>query len=164
MDAYSRAFERAVNFVLRPDIEGGYVNDPNDTGGETKYGISKASYPQLDIPTVTRDDAKRIYFRDYWSPLRLDMLPARVALAVFDGAVSQGTDAAARMLQMAVGAVSDGIIGPETITKTRQVDEDEALAQVFAQRALRYAKTKGFDRFGRGWSVRLFKACTEAAR
>ncbi|EEZ2543864.1 peptidoglycan-binding protein, partial [Escherichia coli] len=37
---FSPAFEHALNFILRPDIEGVYVNDPTDRGGETKYGIS----------------------------------------------------------------------------------------------------------------------------
>jgi hypothetical protein len=60
----SEHFERAVAFVLRH--EGGYVNDPRDPGGETKYGISKRAYPRLDIKGLTEADAKEIYRRDYW--------------------------------------------------------------------------------------------------
>ena len=40
--------------------EGEYSNDPNDPGGETKWGISKRAYPNLDIKNLTRDGAKTI--------------------------------------------------------------------------------------------------------
>ena len=52
-------FDEAVEVIIR--LEGGYVNDIFDVGGETKFGISKRSYPNLDIPSITEDDAKRIY-------------------------------------------------------------------------------------------------------
>lgn len=49
-------------------VEGGYVNDPNDPGGETKYGISKRSYPRVDIKNLTEDDARKIFIEDYFNP------------------------------------------------------------------------------------------------
>lgn len=49
-------------------VEGGYVNDPNDPGGETKYGISKRSYPHVDIKNLTKDDAKKIFVENYFNP------------------------------------------------------------------------------------------------
>ena len=62
-------FDRAFRFLIGE--EGGYVNDPADPGGETKFGISKRAYPQLDIKSLTLDQAKAIYRRDYWaSPAR----------------------------------------------------------------------------------------------
>src|SRR5690606_28008981 len=54
-------FRRAVEVVLKH--EGGYVNNPSDPGGETKYGISKRSYPELDIANLTQEDAIAIYYR-----------------------------------------------------------------------------------------------------
>ena len=45
-------------------LEGGYVNHPDDKGGETNFGISKRSYPTLNIRTLTRDDAMQINHRD----------------------------------------------------------------------------------------------------
>jgi len=53
------AFEVALNFVLK--WEGGYVNDPRDSGGETKFGISKKAYPNLDIKNLTQQQAGEIY-------------------------------------------------------------------------------------------------------
>ena len=41
--------------------EGGYVNNPNDPGGETKYGVSKKAYPDIDIENLTLEQAKKIY-------------------------------------------------------------------------------------------------------
>lgn len=59
-------FHLAFNHLMK--YEGGYVNDPDDPGGETKYGISKRSYPNLDIKNLTEEQAKSIYLREWWSP------------------------------------------------------------------------------------------------
>ena len=60
----SSSFDLAIPIVL--ENEGGYVNDPADPGGETKYGISKRSYPALDIKNLTVEQATAIYLRDFW--------------------------------------------------------------------------------------------------
>lgn len=51
------------------DHEGGCVNHPEDPGGETKFGITKRSYPHLNIRDLTLDDARAIYRRDFWDRL-----------------------------------------------------------------------------------------------
>jgi lysozyme family protein len=89
--------DKAVDFVL--SIEGGYVHDPSDPGGETKYGISKRSYPSLDIPSLTVEDAKSIYKRDYWDRCNCDHLERGMDIAVFDCAVNMGVGAAKTILQ-----------------------------------------------------------------
>ena len=66
-------FEEIIDHVI--DHEGGYVNDPKDLGGETKYGISKRWYPEINIKDLTIDDAKNIYYEDYWVPSRAQDLP-----------------------------------------------------------------------------------------
>ena len=72
-------------------VEGGYVNDPVDPGGETKYGISKRSYPQVDIKNLTLDGAAEIYERDFWNRMRLSELTSqRIAWKVFDIEVNTG--------------------------------------------------------------------------
>lgn len=85
-------FERAVEFVLR--WEGGYVHNPADPGGETKYGISKRSYPYLDIKNLTREQAIEIYRRDYWDAAGAGELRWPLALVYFDAAVNHGVGAA----------------------------------------------------------------------
>ena len=58
------SFNKIIEKVL--EHEGGYVNDPKDLGGETKYGITKRFYPDVDIKNLTKEQAKTIYHTDYW--------------------------------------------------------------------------------------------------
>ncbi len=93
-------FEEALAFVLAH--EGGYSCDPRDPGGETKYGISRRSYPGLDIANLSREQAASIYRRDYWDALGLSRLPMELALPIFDAAVNAGREPAVRWLQEAL--------------------------------------------------------------
>ena len=77
-------------FLLVIGVEGGYVNNPEDPGGETKYGISKRAYPDLDIRNLTLAAAKAIYLRDYWTAHHCDQMEWGKALLVFDCAVNGG--------------------------------------------------------------------------
>ena len=81
-------FNEAVEFVLR--WEGGYTNDPNDPGGETKYGISKRAYPDIDIKNLTLDEAKDIYYHDYWLKADCDHYFFPANYLMFDTAVNMG--------------------------------------------------------------------------
>jgi lysozyme family protein len=74
-------------------LEGGYVNDPRDSGGETKFGISKRSYPYLHIAQLTREEAIAIYRRDYWARVPVE-LPDGMRWMVFDACVNHGTSRA----------------------------------------------------------------------
>lgn len=135
-------FDRAFQFLIGE--EGGYVNDPKDPGGETKYGISKRAYPSEDIKSLTLDRAKHLYKRDYWDRIDGDNRPWNEALCMFDCAVNMG------------------------VTRARELDrgmakrEYEVLYQ--AERALYYAKLKTFPRFGRGWMRRLIRVAIEATK
>lgn len=91
----SEPFDNAVTFVLAR--EGGYSNDPDDPGGETKFGISKRSYPNEDIPALTHERATEIYYTDYWHPIA-SVLPAPANIVAFDAAVNQGKKFAAEMI------------------------------------------------------------------
>lgn len=124
------SWDVSVGFVLQ--MEGGYVNDPNDPGGETNYGISKRSYPNLDIKNLTVDQAKEIYYKDFWLPARCDKLSAPLALVVLDAAVNMGLGAAASLLQ-----------------GTTSLDE------FCLRRILRYSTYKNFGLYGRSWIHRV---------
>ncbi len=84
-------FEKAMGFVGLHEwgnhANGGYTNDPVDTGGETKYGISKRAHPDVDIANLTLEDALAIYRRDYWDFYRLDSFPSPLCIAMFDAYV-----------------------------------------------------------------------------
>ncbi len=102
--AAKEEFEKCVAFVL--EREGGYVKNPKDPGGETKYGISKRAYPFLTIKHLTVDQAKRIYYTDYW--LRgAQSLEWPLNLCFFDCAVNQGTKKAREFLAIVNSTKSD---------------------------------------------------------
>lgn len=89
----------AINFVLPQ--EGGYVNDPNDAGGETNFGISKRKYPEVDIKGLTDLAAVAIYRRDYWDRNNLDKFHLPFCVAVFDSYVQHRPTVVAEMLVFA---------------------------------------------------------------
>lgn len=162
--------------VLPPHIrewvfgaEGGYGNDTDDRGGETRYGISKKQYPGIDIATLTRERAEEIYARDYWTPVRGAELPPALALAVFDAAVLQGPAKAVRFLQLALAKVglddvhADGLIGPATLHGAKlgaAEGLDTILAETLSFRALHLVDLAVKDvtqrKWIRGWLNRLF--------
>jgi lysozyme family protein len=146
-------FDLAVDAVLAH--EGGYVEDPHDPGGATKWGISNRSYPDIDIAKLTKADARDIYHNDYWQAMRCDELPSGLDLLVFDAAVNQGQGAATIMLQQAVGAQVDGIIGPRTMDKAQVGNIENAIRELVALRAVKYGNIATFPRYGLGWMRRL---------
>ena len=152
-------FDQAFAHVV--DLEGGYVNDPNDPGGETNFGISKRAYPNEDIKNMSLMRAKVLYKRDYWDVLSCDKLPFPLNLFVFDAGVNQGVSAAATMLQRMVNVNVDAVIGPKTL---QAVDVwigrntlDQMCAEYMSARAMRYVSTERSNNFLRGWFNRLFK-------
>lgn len=83
----------------------GYVDDPDDLGGETKYGISKAGNPDIDIKKLDWEGAKRIYYDRYWVKGGCENLPHRLAFLHFDGCVNHGVGRANKFLATAINAV-----------------------------------------------------------
>lgn len=157
-------YDKAFTLVIA--AEGGYVNDPNDPGGETNFGISKRQYPNVDIKNLTLDDAKTIYQRDYWDAIQGDSLPWPLCAFVFDCAVNQGCDSAAdfaaqKMLQGALGLTQDGIIGPATLSAAGRSGQWQA-AKFMALRGVRYTQSSKFDRYGQQWLTRIFDLSMKA--
>lgn len=135
--------------------EGGHVNNPADKGGETKFGISKRSYPAIDIANLTLADAKLIYKRDFWDRAQCDKLPPGVAFDVFDTAVNSGIGQAIRFLQRAVGLADDGIVGPLTLATVGRWESEAVQARFNGQRLEFMSKLSNFDVFGKGWVRRV---------
>ena len=112
--------------------EGGFVNDPDDPGGATKYGVTIHTMRRLgldldgdgritvdDVRRLTRADAERIFIEEYFNRPRIAALPAVLHASVFDMYVNAGANAVRilqRLLrQMGHEVAVDGIIGPQTI-------------------------------------------------
>lgn len=129
--------QKAIDIILYLEDRSGQGKVTTDSGGLTKWGISQRAFPDLNIASLTREDAARLYEAHYWRPLHCDALPWPLAAYVFDAAVNQGPGAAKRLLN-----------------ETRNPEAFMAL------REERYRKTKGFDKYGKGWLSRL-KILTE---
>ena len=149
-------FGKAVARLI--DREGGYVKDADDAGGETKFGISKRSYPALDIPNLTKEDARDVYFADFWDPLSCDSFASQVvAEAVLDFAVTSSVKRSVRALQQAAGVAIDGVVGPQTLAAIA-AGGDLVAARFTVIRMAYYAelarKQKKNQKFLAGWILR----------
>jgi lysozyme family protein len=126
----------------------------------TKYGILAASYPTLDIKNLPLEEAQAIYEKDFWEAAGSPDLPPRLAFAVFDAAVNNGTIRAVRWPQLAVGAAEDGIYGPATRVAVQRAiandpDDLNLHAEVHARRIHFMVGLSGWSTYGLGWARRL---------
>jgi lysozyme family protein len=146
-------FEKAFEIVI--GHEGGYVNDPLDKGGETKYGISKRAYPNLDIKNLTLADAQRIYKADYWDKAKSEDVPEFIRYIHFDAAVNHGVGMAVKLLQRAANVKDDGIFGPITKNAAQWVTvEAYALQRMFLYNSI-IGRNNNQVRFINGWTNRI---------
>lgn len=146
-------FDAAFKALI--DHEGGYVNHPKDPGGETRFGITKRSYPHLNIRDLTLDDARAIYRRDFWDRLQCDALPLAARFQVFDAAVNSGPGNAVRWLQAAAGVAQDGLIGPATRQAVDAMHPAALVARFNAARLLFMTSLSTWPTFSRGWARRI---------
>lgn len=131
--------------------EGGYVNDPRDNGGETKFGISQKAYPGENIAGMTLERAKEIYLRDYWGPAGCESVAPGAKFSLFDVAVNAGVRQAVRFLQKAVGETVDGVMGPRTIQAAQSMPAARLVARLEAERLDLWANHADWKHYSRGW-------------
>jgi lysozyme family protein len=143
---FDEAFDRLIGH------EGGYCNVQGDPGGETNWGISKRSYPDVDIANLTKEDAKAIYLRDFWEPLG-NAHPA-IKFQAFDFAVNSGIQTAIRKLQAAIGTADDGHWGPQSTARLAGFELNDVLMLYLAQRIRFWASLSTWGQFGKGWAIR----------
>lgn len=116
-------FFKAIPIILTH--EGGYVNDPKDPGGETKYGISKRAFPSIDIKNLTIAQAETIYRTNYWENIRGDEIADQdLATNIFDFAANAGISQAVKTIQKLVNVSIDGKMGSQTLGKINSSRED----------------------------------------
>jgi lysozyme family protein len=161
---YSNKFLKAFDYVLKH--EGGYVKDPKDAGGETKFGISKRSYPHLDIKNLTRDQAQQIYFVDFWLKAKCEQIvDENIATKFFDLCVNMGITQAVKLIQRALRAtetqvVEDDVIGPITLAAINKADPTDLLAALKSEAAGLYRliaqANPSQQKFIEGWLRRAY--------
>jgi len=151
-------FNIAVQVVL--SNEGGYVNNPADPGGETNFGISKRSYPNVDIASLTKEAAAEIYRHDFWQ--YGDLSSQALATKCLDLTVNIGKRNGVELIQTALCTIKrpvgvDGQWGPHTQDALNSCLESEILPEIrteqiahyvhwAAQNPLRYQFLKGLIR------------------
>jgi lysozyme family protein len=182
MASYPSAFEKAIDHTMLYEVGGfwdenhpavesgdistpenrravGYVNDPLDQGGETKFGVAKNGNPDLNIHDLTWEQAKSVYYVRYWLAGKCDQVQPRVGVLQFDGAVNHGVKRANMFVQRAVGVNPDGVIGPITIARVMAMNEFDLVTSICSQREQFYrdivAANPPQARYLAGWLRRI---------
>jgi lysozyme family protein len=124
------SFDRAVQFTLSQ--EGEWSPDH-----KTRWGIDSTRHPEVDLSTLTRDEAIAFYLANYWQPIRGNDLPWPFAAQLFDFSVNSGISGAVSALQRIVGVKVDGVIGPQTLEEVKRI---EALHPGFLSQQLLHAR------------------------
>ena len=182
MATYTAAFEAAIDHAMLYEVGGfwnvnhpavqdglidsrenrkavGYVNDPHDRGGETKYGVARNANPDLNITRLNWEDAKAVYYTRYWLAGKCDRLPGRLAVLHFDGCINHGIGRANKFLQRSVGAYPDGAIGEKTLAQIDKYDEYGICENICNDRENFYrniaASNPSQARFLTGWLRRI---------
>ena len=166
------AFQAWLDF-LGP-AEGVLSMDPNDPGNWTggrcgdgmlcgsKYGISAAAHPTLDIAGLTLDQANGIRKTDYWDEMKGDFLPGPVALMAADAAYMSGPDRAIMQLQGVLAVAPDGILGDKTISAALAAKPADFLPKFAAARLFFLTTLPNWPRERIGWTLRLFRSVVTA--
>lgn len=179
-------FQRALKRIL--EFEGGKVDNPNDPGGRTAYGIIQRTYdgwrvakglaPQ-DVWTITQGEVEDIYCHRFWERGKANMMPWPLSLLHFDACVNHGTEAkdptgrrkvnAGKLLQQALRMTSDeqdGIVGAATLRVISFISLKELCLRYLCVRFFRYdalvdANPRLLKFFTGGWEDRLEKLYAE---
>lgn len=177
-------FKQAIPHILKH--EGGYVNNPNDSGGATNYGVSlrflkgfngkvgdfdgDGDVDIADIKNMTVEDAMGIYEDFWWKKYKYGLINDQtIATKIFDFSVNMGAKRAHILLQQALNRAFgmnlavDGIIGPATrgVINSIEDDEEQILLNAYADEAWGFysrliARNPRMKVFSRGWKRRAY--------
>jgi len=151
-------FLGCVSLVFKD--EGGYVNDPSDRGGETKFGISKRAYPDENIKELTYERARELYKRDYWDTAHCDQVPDEIKYIHFDSAINMGVRMAVKLLQRSGGIVDDGMWGKDTLAASKNVTLDRYASERILQYEDLVKQRPMNEKFIKGWKNRVNRIIT----
>jgi len=141
--------ELEVVFNELIDMEGGYVNDPDDPGGETNWGITIDTARRFgynsDMKDLTLKEAIEIYYRAYWLKNKYDQIDSiKLAKEVFEQSVNYWSDAneylqeSYNLLNPDEHITVDGIIGPNTLKAINSEDPERLFLVMNALQARHY--------------------------
>jgi lysozyme family protein len=154
-------FKECLELVLKS--EGGYVDDPRDSGGRTNLGVTQKVWEEYtghdaDEKTMrglTPEKVAPLYEQRYWRPTYCEVLPRGLDLLVFSMGINGGPGRAVKLLQSAIGCVPDGVIGSKTMGLIKQSNVADLIAKYSNARKSYYESLKTFPIFGNGWLNRV---------
>lgn len=150
---FDTAFEKLLGH------EKGYSDHPDDTGGKTMWGVSevvaRAFGYRGDMRNLPVELAKTIARRQYWEPVRADLVPDAVRFDLFDAAYNSGAVQAIKWLQRAVYVQADGAFGPRTLMGVQTYDPQAIAARFNGHRLDTLNDLGNWTAFGRGWAQRI---------
>lgn len=159
-------FKECLDLVLKS--EGGWVNNPQDPGGETNLGVTKrvweeyVGHPVKTLKNLTNDDVAPLYELKYWRAAYCEVLPRGLDFVVFSMAVNAGPGRSIKLLQSAIGCVPDGVIGPRTRGLISSSNSADIIQKFSTARREYYKSLKLFPIFGKGWVARCDREEQEA--
>lgn len=174
MANFTIALEKTLSY------EGFYSNDPDDSGKETIYGISRVNHPtsslwtevdnyktMVDITTKSglsqfkklcdncytlQQEVQRIYMKNYWYKIKGDFLADQSnANNLFDFAVNAGVSTAVKIAQKLVGVPIDGIFGTKTL---EAVDDYQGFCNAYSNKRIEYYESLNKPKYIKGWTNR----------
>lgn len=162
MSTELQLFDEGLGFAL--DWEGPETNDPDDNGGHTKYGISKAAHPDVDIKNLTLEEASKIYFNEYWQK-HFKELNEHIALKLFDLCINPGVTTTIKLFQGVLNnyfkkkLAVDGVLGPNTTSAANSVNQ-KSLYSAFIYEMSKELESRSNRRKNKkyilGWWNRLY--------
>jgi lysozyme family protein len=159
-------FKECLDLVLKS--EGGWVNHPSDPGGETNLGVTKrvweeyVGHPVESLKKLTKEDVAPMYEQKYWRPCYGEVLPRGLDFVVFSMGINAGTGRSIKLLQLSIGCVPDGVIGPTTRGLISDSNSATLIAKFSESRREYYRSLKNFPIFGKGWLSRVDREESEA--
>ena len=166
---YEEVFEKAVNHLL--ELEGGFVNDPDDRGGATNYGVSlrylRLTQPDANCDTIrnlTKADAIHLYYTDWWKRYRLDEVHPAASSKLLEVLVHMGPRAGARVVQSACVSLgeelkTDGYLGSLSIGSINKLAKrhPRCFLMSFSIEQIRYYNLLKKPKFLSGWINRALR-------
>lgn len=156
-----------ANWIKISDLgfryEGGYINDPDDPGGATNFGITIGTLSAYrgrrcsvaDVRNLQKPEAREIYRKNYWNVIQGDDLPAGVDEVIYDYAINSGPSAPVKCVQRILGLRVDGHMGAVTIDAIRKEDPEELIRKICQARLKFMRSLRIFKKFGKGWTARV---------
>lgn len=169
MSSFETTFSRTIGhegkFQANPKDRGNWTSGKEGVGElkGTKWGLAAMTYPHLDIANITLEQAKEIYYNDWWLKLKMERWPNVMKYQMFDAAFNHGSGRANQFLQFAARVKDDGIIGPNTIKAVNMTDPNDIVMRFLAKRLRYFTEVKTWKEFSKGWTLRVAQCLEYAA-